>query len=153
MFAREISSLANDKDFKKVLLIDDLSDTGLTLNKSIEWLKSYGPTKNFIKEIESNKIYIPIDDYKNFLSTINKKLVKSINKVWGSPEKDKDFIDGKFLLKAFHYKNCLIALQPERGDIIDREHQYHDLDSVPKHSYVAFYFWIKHKFKTDVIFF
>ena len=49
MFAREISSLANNKDFNKVLLIDDLSDTGLTLNKSIEWLKNYGPTKDYIK--------------------------------------------------------------------------------------------------------
>ena len=53
MFAREISSLANDRDFKKVLLIDDLSDTVLTLNKSIEWLKNYGPTKNFIEEIKT----------------------------------------------------------------------------------------------------
>jgi hypoxanthine phosphoribosyltransferase len=53
MFAREISSLAQDKDFERVLLIDDLSDTGLTLNKSIEWLKSYGPTKNFIKEVKT----------------------------------------------------------------------------------------------------
>ena len=53
MFAREISSLANDEDFNKVLLIDDLSDTGLTLNKSIEWLKDYGPTKNFIKEVKT----------------------------------------------------------------------------------------------------
>ena len=53
MFAREISSLANEKDFNKVLLIDDLSDTGLTLNKSIEWLKNYGPTKNFIKEVKT----------------------------------------------------------------------------------------------------
>lgn len=53
MFAREISSLANDKDFKRVLLIDDLSDTGLTLNKSIEWLKNYGPTKNYIEEIKT----------------------------------------------------------------------------------------------------
>ena len=53
MFAREISSLASDKDFKKVLLIDDLSDTGLTLNKSIEWLKNYGPTKNFIEEVKT----------------------------------------------------------------------------------------------------
>ena len=53
MFAREISSLASDKDFKSVLLIDDLSDTGLTLNKSIEWLKNYGPTKNFIKEVKT----------------------------------------------------------------------------------------------------
>tara|TARA_Y100000816_G_C25723919_1_gene381578 strand:- start:24 stop:560 length:537 start_codon:yes stop_codon:yes gene_type:complete len=53
MFAREISSLAEDKDFNKVLLIDDLSDTGLTLNKSIDWLKNYGPTKNFIKEVKT----------------------------------------------------------------------------------------------------
>ena len=53
MFAREISSLADKKDFNKVLLIDDLSDTGLTLNKSIEWLKNYAPTKNFIKEVKT----------------------------------------------------------------------------------------------------
>jgi len=53
MFAREISSLAKEKDFSKVLLIDDLSDTGLTLNKSIEWLKNYGPTKKFIKEVKT----------------------------------------------------------------------------------------------------
>ena len=53
MFAREISSLAVPKDFNKVLLVDDLSDTGLTLNKSIEWLKKYEPTKNFIKEVKT----------------------------------------------------------------------------------------------------
>jgi len=53
MFARDISSLAEDKDFDRVLLIDDLSDTGLTLNKSIEWLKNYGPTKNFINEVKT----------------------------------------------------------------------------------------------------
>ena len=39
IFARDISSIAKSGDFKKVLLVDDLSDTGLTLNKSIEWLK------------------------------------------------------------------------------------------------------------------
>ena len=53
IFAREISSLARNEDFNKVLLIDDLSDTGLTLNKSIEWLKNYGPTKNYIKEVKT----------------------------------------------------------------------------------------------------
>ena len=53
MFAREISSLATEKDFDKVLLIDDLSDTGLTLNKSIEWLRNYAPTKNFINEVKT----------------------------------------------------------------------------------------------------
>ena len=53
VFAREISSLAENKDFNKVLLVDDLSDTGLTLNKSIEWLKKYEPIKDFIKEIKT----------------------------------------------------------------------------------------------------
>jgi len=53
IFAREISSLAKEKDYKKVLLIDDLSDTGLTLNKSIEWLKNYEPIKNHIDEIKT----------------------------------------------------------------------------------------------------
>ncbi len=53
MFARELSSLAKNKDFERVLLIDDLSDTGLTLNKSIEWLKNYKPIKNYIKEIKT----------------------------------------------------------------------------------------------------
>ena len=53
MFAREISSLAVSKDFNKVLLVDDLSDTGLTLNKSIDWLNQYQPIKSHIKEIRT----------------------------------------------------------------------------------------------------
>jgi len=53
MFAREISSLAENKDFNKVLLVDDLSDTGLTLNKSIEWLKKYEPIKDYINEVKT----------------------------------------------------------------------------------------------------
>ena len=53
VFARDISSIAKEEDFKKVLLVDDLSDTGLTLNKSIEWLKNYQPIKNHIHEIKT----------------------------------------------------------------------------------------------------
>ena len=53
VFSREISSIASQKDFERILLVDDLSDTGLTLNKSIEWLKEYEPTKNFIKEVKT----------------------------------------------------------------------------------------------------
>ena len=52
-FARDISSIAKNKDFQRILLVDDLSDTGLTLNKSIEWLKKYDPIKNHIQEIKT----------------------------------------------------------------------------------------------------
>ena len=52
VFSREMSSIAPSMG-GKILLCDDLSDTGLTLNKSIEWLKNYGPTKDYIKEVKT----------------------------------------------------------------------------------------------------
>ena len=52
IFSRELSSTVQDMS-GNILLCDDLSDTGVTLNKSIEWLKSYEPTKKFIKEIKT----------------------------------------------------------------------------------------------------
>ena len=54
IFARDISSIAKNEDFKNVLLVDDLSDTGLTLNESIKWLNKYAPVKYHIEE---NKTY------------------------------------------------------------------------------------------------
>jgi|TARA_B100000959_G_scaffold30952_1_gene29512 hypothetical protein len=52
-FSRHISTIAEKNDFEKCLLVDDLSDTGLTMNKTIEWLKSYDPIKGYIKEIKT----------------------------------------------------------------------------------------------------
>ena len=70
MFSRQISSIAEGKDFEKSLLIDDLSDTGLTLNKSIEWLKNHEPIKDFIKEIKTGCLWRKkkINLYSRFLS-------------------------------------------------------------------------------------
>ena len=36
-----------------ILLCDDLSDTGVTLNKSIDWLKKYPPLQGKIKSIKT----------------------------------------------------------------------------------------------------
>ena len=36
-----------------LLLCDDLSDTGVTLNRSIDWLKKYPPLKGKIKSIKT----------------------------------------------------------------------------------------------------
>ena len=53
IFARDMSAIAKNEDFKNILLVDDLSDTGLTLNKSIEWLQNYNPIKDHIEEIKT----------------------------------------------------------------------------------------------------
>ncbi|MEL0177332.1 MAG: phosphoribosyltransferase domain-containing protein [Pelagibacteraceae bacterium] len=52
IFSRELSSTAHILG-GNILLCDDLSDTGVTLNKSIEWLKNYKPIKDNIKEIRT----------------------------------------------------------------------------------------------------
>ena len=41
----------------KILLCDDLSDTGITFNKSINWLKKYEPIKNKIEDIKTATLW------------------------------------------------------------------------------------------------
>ena len=52
VFSREMRSTGQEMS-GKLLLCDDLSDTGITLNKSIDWLKKYPPLKGKIKEIKT----------------------------------------------------------------------------------------------------
>ena len=41
----------------KILLCDDLSDTGITLNKSVDWLKKYQPIKDKIEDIKTATLW------------------------------------------------------------------------------------------------
>jgi uncharacterized protein len=52
VFSREMSSTVQDMG-GRLLLCDDLSDTGVTLNKSIQWLKNYAPLKGNIENIKT----------------------------------------------------------------------------------------------------
>ena len=56
VFSREMSSIAKNMG-GKILLCDDLSDTGITLNKSVDWLKKYEPIKNKIKHIKTATLW------------------------------------------------------------------------------------------------
>ena len=52
VFSREMSSTVQEMK-GNILLCDDLSDTGVTLNKSIDWLKKYPPLLGNIKSIKT----------------------------------------------------------------------------------------------------
>ena len=52
IFSREMSSTVHSMG-GNILLCDDLSDTGVTLTRSIEWLSNYEPIKNNIKHIKT----------------------------------------------------------------------------------------------------
>ena len=52
IFSREMSSTVQEMK-GNILLCDDLSDTGVTLNKSIDWLKKYPPLQGNIQSIKT----------------------------------------------------------------------------------------------------
>ena len=56
VFSREMSSIAPSMG-GKILLCDDLSDTGITFNKSIDWLKKYEPIKDKIEDIKTATLF------------------------------------------------------------------------------------------------
>ena len=56
VFSREMSSIAPNMG-GRILLCDDLSDTGITLNKSIDWLRKYEPIKDKIEDIKTATLF------------------------------------------------------------------------------------------------
>jgi hypoxanthine phosphoribosyltransferase len=56
VFSREMSSIAKNMG-GKILLCDDLSDTGITLNKSVDWLKNYVPIEGKIIDIKTATLW------------------------------------------------------------------------------------------------
>ena len=56
VFSREMSSIAKNMG-GKILLCDDLSDTGITLNKSVDCLRKYEPIKGKIEDIKTATLW------------------------------------------------------------------------------------------------
>ena len=60
VFSREMSSTVQNMK-GNILLCDDLSDTGITLKKSIDWLKKYPPLKGKIRSIKTAGLWKKAD--------------------------------------------------------------------------------------------
>ena len=56
IFSREMSSTVRNFE-GNLLLCDDLSDTGITLNKSVDWLRKYEPIKGKIEDIKTATLW------------------------------------------------------------------------------------------------
>ena len=60
IFSRELSSTVQNMK-GNILLCDDLSDTGVTLNRSIDWLNKYEPLNGKIKSIKTAVLWKKAD--------------------------------------------------------------------------------------------
>ena len=84
-----------------------------------------------------------IADYRAALEKLPPVLQENLEGAWGAPEDDPQVQHGAFHFAAVRRGKAIIAVQPERGDVGNRDADYHDLSRTPRHAYVAFYLWLR----------
>ncbi|MEZ5776862.1 MAG: cobaltochelatase subunit CobN [Paracoccaceae bacterium] len=85
----------------------------------------------------------PVSAYTETASCLPQTLRDAVDAAWGHPEDDPSVVDGSFRFRAIRRGAAIVALQPERGEVKTRGDEYHDLARTPRHSYVAFYLWLR----------
>ncbi len=109
------------------------------------------PAEPIAKPLLNARISWPLQEYQTALATLPEQLRSDLQTVWGNPEDDPSFADGAFHFTALQRGKALVALQPERGTLELRDDDYHDLSRTPRHSYVAFYLWLRKSLGADAL--
>jgi cobaltochelatase CobN len=104
-----------------------------------------------IDRLKTETIRWPLEKYRSLLAGLDPALVADLCAQWGAPESDAAIDSGDFVFKVVQCGHALIALQPDRGQRADRAAEYHDPRRSPRHSYVAFYLWLRHVAKCDAL--
>ncbi|MEC9196562.1 MAG: cobaltochelatase subunit CobN [Pseudomonadota bacterium] len=104
---------------------------------------SVQPQTDLGQRLTTEALEFPLAEYLEALDTLPQSLRDDLYAAWGQPETDPLFQEDAFLFPAIDAGNALVALQPERGDVAARDDDYHDLSRTPRHSYVAFYLWLR----------
>lgn len=76
---------------------------------------------------------------------------RSVIGSWGEAPGTIMVNDGKLIIPALEFGNCLIALQPSRGSHSDPDTITHDKTLPPHHQYIAFYKWLEEEYGADAV--
>jgi cobaltochelatase CobN len=91
----------------------------------------------------ANRIAWPVAAYRDALASLPETLRADLLESWGAVEDDPLVEGDQFHFPALALGKAIVALQPERGRRDGRAEEYHDLSRCPRHSYVAFYLWLR----------
>lgn len=95
--------------------------------------------------------WLTLEDYRALFENLPDALKTDIRTHWGEPHDDPGVHDGAFAFPVIRAGHLLVALQPDRGSRTDRKGEYHDTARAPRHAYVAFYLWLRHRAGIDAL--
>lgn len=104
-----------------------------------------------IDRLTAATMHWPLAEYRAALDCIDPALAAELASQWGPPESDPIVENGVFRFRATRCGNAIVAVQPDRGARADRAAEYHDPRRSPRHSFVAFYLWLRHIAAIDAL--
>lgn len=87
---------------------------------------------------------MPLPHYQRLFATLQEAAQRSVIAAWGDAADDPAVADGAFALRYATLGQLVVAVQPDRGNALDRKATYHDPILPPRHAYIAFYLWLRH---------
>lgn len=109
-------------------------------------------SRDLVQRLDDHQaIAWPMAAYRPAFAALPEAFRESVIEAWGMPEDDDTLVDGAFRFRIATSGNLVIGLQPERGQALDRKAQYHDPATPPRHSYIAFYLWLRHVAEIDAL--
>lgn len=87
--------------------------------------------------------FLSVGNYKRLFAGLDPHARAKLVAARGAPEDDLAVSDGHFTMRFARHGKLIAAIQPDRGNVLDRKSSYHDPDLPPRHAYAAFYLWLR----------
>jgi len=94
---------------------------------------------------------ISLEDYQTYFQLLPQTCQDAVLQQWGAPEADPKCRNQRIMLAGIRLGETFVGIQPARGFNMDLAANYHDPDLIPPHSYLAFYFWLRHCYQVDAV--
>jgi len=128
--------------------VNDIPETGTALIKELLGSVTNNPdTLHHLPCWQS----LSVEQYQTFFTQLPIENQQAILQQWGTPEQDPKYRQGRLMISGIRLGETFVGIQPARGFNVDLAANYHDPDLIPPHSYLAFYFWLRHCYQVDAI--
>jgi len=127
-------------------IVGALKDAGYDLGET-------APPQELMRALEdgAHTASVLLEDYLAWFAALPEDFRSRVAAAWGNPSQDPSCREGAFRFSCIELGKIAIALQPDRGTRAERRETYHDVDLAPRHSYVAFYLWLRHVRRIDAL--